>query len=169
MFSGFPFHFNCIMHSFVPPPSLFVSLTVTSPPSAYLICSLKKSVFERLPTVLHSCKSSFTFHGYSLLKFFFLHITIFQLPSIPSRRYADGFYRFYWHNQITTSVLYCVMYSSLEIAPISLVFVILDLVNLRLIISGWICYKHAKKVLAATSLLVTQESSIHRPSWFIAP
>lgn len=33
-------------------------------------------------------------------------------------------------------VLYCVMYSSMEIALISLVFVILDLVNLHLIISG---------------------------------
>ena len=75
------------LSSFIPPPSFFVLLTATLSPSTYLICSFKKSMFDRLPTFLHSGRNSLTFHGHSLLKFF-SHTSIFQLPSFPSRRYS---------------------------------------------------------------------------------
>ena len=93
------FHFTLHYYSFVPQPSFFVPLTATLCPPIYLICSFKKSIFDRLPTVLHSCKNSLTFHGHFLLKFF-AYTSFFQLPSFPSRRYGDRFCRFCWHNRI---------------------------------------------------------------------
>ena len=90
LFLSLLLRFNCIIHSFVPPPSFFVPLTATSSPFTYLICSLRKSIFNRLRIILHSCRNSLTFHGYSLHKFFW-HTNIFQLLSFPSRRYVNGF------------------------------------------------------------------------------
>ena len=79
------FHFNCIIHCFVPLPRFFVQLTATSCPSTYLICSFKKSIFDRRPTVVHSYKNSLIFHGHSLLKFF-SHTSIFQLFPLGGMR-----------------------------------------------------------------------------------
>ena len=93
LFPSLPLHFNYIIHSFVPLPSFFVPFTATSSPSTYFICSFKKSIFDRLTTILHPSRKSLTFHGNSLLKFL-SYSMIFQLPNFPSRRYADGFYRF---------------------------------------------------------------------------
>ena len=53
-----PFHFNCIIHSFVLPPNFFVLLTATFCPSHL---QHKKSTFDRLPTVLHSCRNIWHF------------------------------------------------------------------------------------------------------------
>ena len=111
-------HFNWIIHSFVLPPSFFVSLTATSSPFTYLIYSFKKAIFHWLQIVLHSCKNSLTFHDQSLLKFF-SYTSIFQLPSFPCRRFVES----------QTSNLYCLMHSSLLIAFLSFIFFRLDLLT----------------------------------------
>ena len=88
VFPSLLFLFDCIMHSFVPPPSFFVPLITMLCPSANPIFSLKKSIFNRIPIILHSCTNSLTFYGHFLLTFF-LYTSTFQPPSFPSTKYKQ--------------------------------------------------------------------------------
>ena len=99
-FQAFCFQVNCINYSSVPPKGFFVLLIATSCPSTYLICSFKKSNFDRLPTVLYFYRNSLIFCDDSLLKLF-LYTSISQLPSFPTRSYVDRFYRFCSYSQVT--------------------------------------------------------------------
>ena len=59
-----------------PAPSFVVSWTPTSCPSSYLICTFEKSIFDRFPSTLHSCKNLLRYHWHCLFEFL-LHNSIF--------------------------------------------------------------------------------------------